>query len=112
ELHRVWVVEGTLKPDMRHIYQKRTFFLDEDTWAAVASDEYDARGGLFRGSLAFLAPSYDVKVPVGPAHMIYDLVGGSYNITGMTGPYGGVKYIPDLTSMQWSPEALSGSGIR
>ena len=112
ELHRVWVVEGTLKPDMRHIYHKRTFFLDEDTWAAVASDEYDARGGLFRGSLAFLAPSYDVKVPVGPAHMIYDLVGGSYNITGMTGPYGGVKYVPDLTSAQWSPEALSGSGIR
>jgi hypothetical protein len=112
ELHRVWVVEGTLKPDMRHIYQKRTFFLDEDTWAAVASDEYDARGALFRGSLAFLAPSYDVKVPVGPAHMIYDLIGGSYNITGMTGPYGGVKYIPDLSTTQWSPEALSGSGIR
>lgn len=49
---------------------------------------------------------------MGPAHMIYDLVSGSYNITGMTGPYGGVKYIPELSNTQWSPEALSGAGIR
>jgi hypothetical protein len=105
-------VEGTLKSGMRHIYHKRTFYLDEDTWAAVASDEYDARGTLFRGSLAFIAPSYDVKVPVGPAHMIYDLIVGSYNITGMTGPYGGVKYIPDLSNAKWAPEALAGTGIR
>ena len=112
ELHRVWVVEATLKPGKRHIYKKRTFYLDEDTWAALASDEYDARGDLYRGSLAFLAPSYDVKVPVGPAHMIYDMIVGSYNITGMTGPYGGVKYIPDLSEVKWSPEALGGGGVR
>ncbi len=112
ELHRVWVVEATLKPGKRHIYQKRTFYLDEDTWQALASDEYDSRGQLYRGSLAFIAPSYDVKVPVGPAHMIYDLVGGSYNITGMTGPYGGVKYIDPLPNVQWSPESLAGAGIR
>jgi hypothetical protein len=97
---------------MRHIYKKRRFYLDEDTWAALASDQYDAHDALFRGSLAFTAPSYDAKVPVGPAHMIYDLVAGSYNITGMTGPYGGVKYIPDLTNVQWSPESLAGAGIR
>ncbi|WP_445938042.1 DUF1329 domain-containing protein, partial [Pseudomonas sp.] len=29
ELHRVWVVEGTLKSGSRHIYSKRTLFLDE-----------------------------------------------------------------------------------
>lgn len=112
EAHRVWVVEGTLKEGMRHIYKTRRFYLDEDTWTAVASDQYDARDTLFRGSLAFTAPSYDVKVPAGPAHMIYDLVVGSYNITGMTGPYGGLKYIPDLSNVQWSPESLAGTGIR
>jgi hypothetical protein len=112
ESHRVWVVEGTLKEGMRHIYKTRRFYLDEDTWSALASDQYDARDTLFRGSLAFTAPSYDSKVPVGPAHMIYDLVVGSYNITGMTGPYGGVKYIPDLSNVQWSPESLAGAGIR
>ena len=46
ELHRVWVVEATLKEGKRHVYSKRTFYLDEDSWAALASDEYDARGQL------------------------------------------------------------------
>ncbi len=51
ELHRVWVVEATLKPGKRHIYQKRVFYFDEDSWVALASDEYDARGQLYRGSV-------------------------------------------------------------
>ena len=51
ELHRVWVVEATLKADKRHIYSKRVFYLDEDSWMALASDEYDARGQLYRVEL-------------------------------------------------------------
>ncbi|MDT4872718.1 hypothetical protein D3C86_1304650 [compost metagenome] len=45
-------------------------------------------------------------------HVIYDLVGGSYNINGVVGPYGGIKYIEPLSKVQWSPEALAGAGIR
>src|SRR3546814_8151734 len=30
ELHRVWVVEATLKPGKRHVYAKRRFYLDEE----------------------------------------------------------------------------------
>ena len=55
EQHRVWVVEATLKPGKRHIYAKRTFYLDEDSWVALASDEYDARGQLYRGAFAHMA---------------------------------------------------------
>ncbi|MCK4509142.1 MAG: DUF1329 domain-containing protein, partial [Desulfuromonadales bacterium] len=32
ELHRVWVVEGTVKEGARHIYAKRIFYVDEDSW--------------------------------------------------------------------------------
>ncbi len=31
ELHRVWVVEGTLKPTARHLYSKRVLYLNEDS---------------------------------------------------------------------------------
>ena len=34
ELHRVWVVEATVKDGERHIYAQRNFFIDEDTWTA------------------------------------------------------------------------------
>lgn len=112
EKHRVWVVEATLKPGKRHVYHKRNFYLDEDTWIAVASDEYDARGQLYRGSLGFVTQHYDVNVPNATPHMIYDLVGGTYNVTGLTGPYGGAQYLKPLSKAKWSPESLAGAGIR
>ena len=37
---------------------------------------------------------------------------GSYNINGVVGPYGGIKYIDPLSKAQWSSESLAGSGIR
>ncbi|MNY42797.1 hypothetical protein D3C86_1777200 [compost metagenome] len=46
ELHRVWVVEATLKPGKRHVMSKSTYYLDEDTWAAVLGERYDAKGQL------------------------------------------------------------------
>ena len=112
EKHRVWVVEGTLKQGSRHIYAKRRFYLDEDSWVALASDQYDANGQLYRGSFAFLSQSYDKTVPDSTPFMIYDLVGGTYNINGVVGPYGGIRYIDALAKAQWAPESLAGAGIR
>jgi len=56
ELHRVWVVEATLREGKRHLYSRRTFYLDEDSWVAVASDKYDARGELYRAGFAYVTP--------------------------------------------------------
>ncbi|MES2152587.1 MAG: DUF1329 domain-containing protein [Pseudomonadota bacterium] len=112
ELHRVWVVEATLKPGKRHIYSKRTFYVDEDSWTALASDEYDARGQLYRASFDHITFSYDVQAPQTGNHMIYDFVSGAYNITGVSGSHGGVKYIEALKPSEWSADALSGSGVR
>ncbi|MCY1439020.1 hypothetical protein D9M71_552380 [compost metagenome] len=108
----MWVVEGTLKAGARHIYAKRRFYLDEDSWVALASDQYDSRGQLYRGSFAFLTQSYDKQTPDATPFMIYDLVGGSYNINGVVGPHGGIKYVEPLSKAQWSPEALAGAGLR
>lgn len=112
EKHRVWVVEGKLKDGARHIYHKRRFYLDEDSWIALASDQYDARGQLYRGSFAFLTQSYDKQTPDATPFMIYDLIGGTYNLNGVVGAYGGIRYIEPLSKTQWSPESLAGNGIR
>jgi len=113
ELHRVWVVEATLKPEKRHIYSKRVFYLDEDSWMAVASDEYDGRGQLYRASFAYQSYSYDVQAPFGDTTAIYDLNSGVYAVTGLFGPYNGLKYMTELPKDSfWASEALAGAGLR
>jgi hypothetical protein len=112
ELHRVWVVEATLKPGKRHIYQKRTFYLDEDSWVALASDEYDARGQLFRSVLAPTAYAYDVQALPISLQIGYDLIGGLYSSQGNCGLHYGIKYRGPYPSRDWSPDSMAGAGIR
>ena len=59
ELHRVWVVEGTLRSGKRHIYAKRAFYFDEDSWGVALADLYDGRGELWRTQYALMAQIYD-----------------------------------------------------
>jgi hypothetical protein len=112
ERHRMWVVEATLADGKRHIYSKRRFYLDEDSWVAVSSDEYDARGQLYRVGFAYITPSYDVPAPFADLQGHYDLVSGIYTINGYTATTGGVRYTDPLPEKEWSPESLAGSGVR
>jgi hypothetical protein len=112
ELHRVWVVEATLKQGKRHVYSKRTFYLDEDSWAALASDEYDARGQLWRAGFAYMTPSYDVPAPYSDMFGHYDLVSGVYSLTGFIAETGGMRQAKPLTDREWTADALAGAGIR
>jgi len=112
ELHRVWVVEATLREGKRHIYSKRMFYLDEDSWAAVASDEYDARGEIYRVGFAFVTPSYELPAPFADLQMHYDLAAGNYAINGYSAETGGVRYIEPQSEREWSPDAIAGSGVR
>jgi hypothetical protein len=112
ELHRVWVVEATLKPGKRHIYSRRTFYIDEDSWVALASDEYDGRGQLYRSSFDHMIYAYDAQATYNGNHVIYDFTSGAYNLTGMSGAFGGLKFIEPLKPTQWSADALAGSGVR
>ncbi len=84
ELHRVWVVEATLKDGSRHIYNKRTFYIDEDTWQAAIVDHYDGRGELWRVAEAHALQYYNVDVPWYTTEVLYDLQSGRYLTTGLT----------------------------
>jgi hypothetical protein len=113
ELHRVWVVEATLKADKRHIYSKRVFYIDEDTWTALASDEYDGRGQLYRSAFAHQSQSYDAMAPWQDTNIFYDFASGLYNVNALTGPYFGVRYMSEAKPETfWASDALAGSGVR
>ena len=112
ELHRVWVVEATLKPDKRHVYSKRVFYIDEDTWQALASDQYDGRGQLYRSGYSYPSYSYDVQAPFVDTQSFYDFSSGMYNITGLVSAKG-VKYLSEMPADSfWSADALAGAGVR
>jgi hypothetical protein len=112
ELHRVWVVDATLKQGKRHVYSKRTFYLDEDSWSALASDEYDARGQLWRTGLAYMAPSYDVPAPYTDMFGHCDLFSRVYSVTGFIAETGGMRQVKALPEREWTADALAGAGIR
>ncbi|HZX17166.1 MAG TPA: DUF1329 domain-containing protein [Pseudomonas sp.] len=80
ELHRVWVVEGTLKSGSRHIYSKRTLFLDEDSWQAAVVDQYDGRGELWRVSIAYLKNYYDLPTTWSALDSFHDLQARRYHV--------------------------------
>jgi hypothetical protein len=83
ELHRVWQVEATLKAGSRHVYAKRTMFIDEDTWGASVIDQYDGRGDLWKLSEAHNIQYYDVNTPWMVAETLHDLNSGRYLVTGL-----------------------------
>ncbi|MDD2131500.1 DUF1329 domain-containing protein [Pseudomonas sp. 17391] len=113
ELRRVWHVVATLKPGQRHIYAKRDFYIDEDTWQAAVIDQYDGRGQLWRVSEAHSQPYYNKEVPWYTLETIYDLQSGRYLALGMKNEE---KRAYDFgfsaSKADFQPAALRQSGIR
>ncbi|MFZ2872471.1 DUF1329 domain-containing protein [Zavarzinia sp.] len=83
ELHRAFVVDATLKEGSRHIYGRRTFYLDEDSWNIVAIDAYDTRSTLWRVQEGPLINAYDVPLCSSVIEISYDLQSGKYLTFGM-----------------------------
>jgi len=78
ELHRVWVVEATLRPGKRHRYPRRIFYLDEDTWQVSMEEDYDSDDRLWRFGNHPAMQFYDVMVPWYRAMIHHDLRMGAY----------------------------------
>ena len=83
ELHRVWVVDATLKAGQRHQFSRRTFYVDEDGWAIVAVDCYDGRGQLWKVQESELITVPFAPTVSGVAEAIYDLQSGRYFVTAL-----------------------------
>ncbi|EKT4465588.1 DUF1329 domain-containing protein [Pseudomonas putida] len=80
EKHRVWVLQATLKPSARHIYAKRMFYIDEDSWAATLADNYDSRGQLWRTNMQTSVYAYDIQRFHARLGLYHDLIAGSYMV--------------------------------
>jgi len=78
ELHRVWVVEASLRDGNQHSFGRRLFYVDEDSWNVVLVENYDPKGVLWRFQEGHLLPLYDVQAAFTVPSLTYDLKSGSY----------------------------------
>lgn len=111
ELHRVWVVESTLKPGMRHVYNKRTYYFDEDSYNAGLMDGWDQAGNLYRTGVSYAYAAYEVPAINSPSFTIYDFNRGMYSRQSDFSQ-GRLLYISAKPERDLNPEAIAGGGIR
>ena len=112
ELHRVWVVEATLKEGKRHIYAKRVLYIDEDSWIIVATDQYDARGQLFVSQ--FMPTPWDMtswhrRLRCSTTTTSSRAITASRACAACTSR---LFYNDGLPEREWSPDSLAGAGVR
>ncbi|UUY08394.1 DUF1329 domain-containing protein [Pseudomonas sp. J452] len=113
ELHRVWHVTATLKAGARHIYAKRDFYIDEDTWQVAVVDHYDGRGTLWRVGEGHAQYYYNKQVPWYTLEALYDLQSGRYLAFGMKNEEKqSYDFGRPASSADYTPAALRLAGIR
>jgi Protein of unknown function (DUF1329) len=112
ELHRVWVVDATLKEGARHLYKRRTFYIDEDSWQILAVDQYDNRDQLWRVSEGFAINHYNVPNLWTTLEVHTDLQAGRYLAIGLTNENKPYDFNAKLTTKEFTPSALRRAGKR
>jgi uncharacterized protein DUF1329 len=113
ELHRVWVVDATLKAGQRHLYKRRTFYIDEDSWQILVVDCYDDRGQLWRVQEAHSIEYYDVPTFWTTLELTYDLQAGRYLALGLDNEEPKtVNFNVKRTAADFTPAAIARRGTR
>ncbi len=112
ELHRVWVVDAILKEDARHLYKRRTFYIDEDSWQILVVDQYDNRDQLWRVSEGFAINYYNVPSLWTTLEVHTDLQAGRYIAIGLTNESKPYNFNVDLSTSDFTPAALRRDGTR
>ncbi|MBC7366376.1 MAG: DUF1329 domain-containing protein, partial [Undibacterium sp.] len=112
ELHRVWVVDATLKPGTSHVYKRRTFYIDEDSWQILAVDQYDSRDQMWRVSEAHCINYYDAQVFWSTLEAHTDLIAGRYLVIGLDNENAMYDYSIKRTPADYTTDTLRRDGIR
>lgn len=115
ELHRVWVVEATLREGQRHTSPRNLYYVDEDSWIAVLGDRWDANDQLWRSLITLPIAAPDIPGAISTAWGYYDLIGGTYFMNAIfTGKDLQYEIMPDdyYPDRNFTPAAMRGEGVR
>ena len=112
ELHRVWVVEARLKEGTSHIYHRRTFYIDEDSWMIVVADKYDGRGELWRVSEQHGINFYNIPMYYPTLEVHHDLQSGRYIALGLRNDESRIYETIERRAAHFTPAGLRSRGTR
>jgi len=107
ELHRVWVVQGTLRPGAKHVYSRRVFYVDEDSWQIAVAESYDLDGRLWRVNEAHAVQLYDVPLLASTLEVFYDLKERRYLVNGLDNGTHAWRFSEGSDPREFSPNVLS-----
>ena len=114
ELHRVWVVEATLKKQKRHIYSKRVFYIDEDSWSILLAEQYNSHGELWRVNACYTKNFYELPSTFPVLDVYHDLLARQYHVRGLDNEEGSTldfsREVPN--KRYFKPAALRRRGRR
>ena len=105
-------MEATLKKGSRHLYHKRTFYLDEDSWQILVVDQYDSQGQIWRLSEAYAINFYEVPLVFPTLEAHYDLQNGRYLALGLNNQERPEIFNPKMNSKDFTPDGLRRLGRR
>lgn len=110
EKHRVWVVEANLKEGTRHIYKKRVFYIDEDSWQVHVAESYDNRDQMYRVALSHGLNYYEVPTHWSTLDVYHDLNSRRYIAIGLDNQEKMYDFSKTLNSNEFTSSALRREG--
>lgn len=110
EKHRVWVVEAKLKDGISHVYKKRVFYIDEDSWQIHITDMYDNRDELYRVGVAYGINYYEVPTHWSTLEAFYDLNSRRYIAIGLDNQEDMYDFSVKQKDRSYTPAALRREG--
>ncbi len=113
ELRRTHVITANLRADTRHIYKKRVFWQDEDSYHTVAAVNHDARGEIWRVHEQFPYVHYNVPTCDTAGTVSYDLNAGRYTAQEFFNEEPSVNHFADELQLdRYTPDYIRRIGVR
>ncbi len=112
ELHRVWVVDATLREGTRHINPRRTMYIEADSYQIAVIDHYDQRDNMWRLSEAHSINFYDIPTIWATLESSLDLQSGRYIVNGLDNQDPVATFTETLRPSNYTPQALRTRGRR
>ena len=112
ELRRVLVLDAPRQVGKRHVYKKKVFYIDQDSWSIVLYDAFDDADRLHRTGIGL--PYVDPALPLVRAQstVMFDLNRNFYGYIGHLNNGGVFPVTGRLPASIWLPDSVAGSGVR